>query len=124
MSSDAGIKGLAVAGDDDAAVLAERGTTCGGEVEIERAWMQGMQRGKERLTPLVAEALLAEAGVHEEVVDPWKMRGLPLAVQLGSTFDGGGGEGVGFLRGNQRAEGFEVSSELGGTGMACGGGLG
>jgi hypothetical protein len=68
--------------------------------------------------------LLAEAGVHEEVVDPWKMRGLPLAVQLGSTFDGGGGEGVGFLRGNQRAEGFEVSSELGGTGMACGGGLG
>jgi hypothetical protein len=29
-----------------------------------------MQRGEERLTPLMAEALLAESGVHEEVVHP------------------------------------------------------
>jgi hypothetical protein len=45
----------------------------------------------------MAEALLAEAGVHEEVVDPWKVSGLPFAVELSGTIDGGGGERMGFL---------------------------
>lgn len=124
VEDDAGVKRLAAGCDDDAVVLAERGTACGGEVEIERAWMQGMQRGKECLTPLVAEALLAQAGVHEEVVDPREVGGTPVVVQLGGSFDGCGREGIGFLSGNQRAEGFEVSGELGCTGLACGGGLG
>jgi len=70
IEDEAGVKGLAVGGDDEAIVLTEGGTTGGGEVEIEGARMQSMQRGEERLTPLMAEALLAESGVHEEVVHP------------------------------------------------------
>jgi hypothetical protein len=97
IEDDACVKGLAVGGDDDAVVLAERGAAGGSEMQVERAWMQGMQRGEERLTPLMAEALLAEAGVHEEVVDPWKVSGLPFAVELSGTIDGGGGERMGFF---------------------------
>ena len=49
IENDPGFKGLAVGGDDDAVVLADRGAAGGGEVQVERARMQGMQRGEERL---------------------------------------------------------------------------
>lgn len=121
IEDDAGVKGLTVGGDDDAIVLAEGGTTGGGEVEIEGTRMQGMQRGKERLAPLMAEALLTQAGIDEEVVHPWRLRRTPFPIELRGTLDGGGGEGGGFFGGNGRAQGFQIGSELSGAGLALDG---
>jgi hypothetical protein len=121
IEDEAGVKGLAVRGDDDAIVLAEGGSAGGGEVEIEGAWMQGVQCGEESLTPLVAEALLTEASVHEEVVHPGELRRTPFTIELSRTLDGGGSEGGGFFGGNGWAQCFEVSGEFTGSCLASGG---
>lgn len=113
VEDEAGLEGLTVGGDDDAIVLTQGGTAGAGEVEVEGAEVQGVEGGEDGFTPLVAEALLADLGVDEEVVEPRQLRGLPLAVELVCTGDGGAGEGGGLERGDGGAEGEELGFKSG-----------
>jgi hypothetical protein len=98
IENDAGLKRLAVRCDNDAVMLTQGGSAGAGQVEIEGLRMQDMQCGKKGLTPVVAQPMLTQAGVYEQIVDPWKRHRMPFTTELCRPLDGGDGEAFGFLR--------------------------